>query len=64
MMFQHQLNSQPLFAFYMAIRWYVSMRAAFIRDLEVGTQRTEGACAFRSTSQTVGNVDDINLDVV
>lgn len=53
-----------IFWFYLfrAIEWYIGVNAAFLRDVDVGMQRTEGA--FRSAVQVAGHFEDVNLDKV
>jgi hypothetical protein len=45
-----------------AIKWYISTSIAFIRDVDEGTQRTDGA--FRSSIQTAGYAEDVDLENV
>jgi hypothetical protein len=45
-----------------AIKWYISTIIAFIRDVDEGTQRTDGA--FRSAIQTAGHAEDVDLENV
>jgi hypothetical protein len=44
------------------IKWYISTSIAFIRDVDEGTQRTDGA--FRSSIQTAGHAEDVDLENV
>ena len=53
-------GSTVILFIFRAVRWYVTMNGAFTRDVQIGLQRTQGT--FRTTVQTAGYLEDVNLD--